>query len=238
MKSVSSAQSSEPFVHIVEDDPGVREGIKTLLDCVSLQSKTYASASEFFASKLPNQVSCLVLDVRLPGLSGFDFQTELANRHINIPIVFITAYGDIAMSVKAIKAGAVEFLTKPVRGEDLLDAVRAALDRDRKRREYEDKTNDLRRRYNALSEREQEVMSFVAAGLMNKRIAEEIGIAEVTVKVHRHKLMKKLGARNVAELVRIASILGLRHAQRDLGEWQIKDQHNGHHTLGRLLGKS
>jgi FixJ family two-component response regulator len=171
-------------------------------------------------------------------LSGFDFQTELANRHINIPIVFITAYGDIAMSVKAIKAGAVEFLTKPFRGEDLLDAVRAALDRDRERREYEDKTNDLRRRYNALSEREQEVMSFVTAGLMNKRTAEEIGIAEVTVKVHRHKLMKKLGARNLADLVRIAKVLGLPHAQRELDEWQINDQHNGHHTLGRLLGKS
>jgi FixJ family two-component response regulator len=237
MKPVSSPQSSEPVVFVVDDDPGVREGIRALLDSVQLQSKTYASASDFFASKLSDQTSCLVLDVRLPGLSGFDFQRELANRQINIPIVFITAYGDIAMSVKAIKAGAVEFLTKPFRGEDLLDAVRAALDGDHKRREYEDKTNDLRRRYNALSGREQEVMSFVAAGLMNKRIAEEIGIAEVTVKVHRHKLMKKLGARNLTDLVRIAKILGIRDAHPDLGEWQINDQHNGHHTLKRLLKK-
>jgi FixJ family two-component response regulator len=238
MKPVSSVQSSEPVVLVVDDDPGVREGIKTLLDSVSLQSKTYASASDFFASKLSDQVSCLVLDVRLPGLSGFEFQTELAKRHINIPIVFITAYGDIAMSVKAIKAGAVEFLTKPVRGEELLDAVRAALDRDRKRREYEDKANDLCRRYNALSEREQEVMSFVAAGLMHKRIAEEIGIAEVTVKVHRHKLMKKLGAKNLADLVRIANVLGPRHTQRDLGEWKINDQYNGHYAMSQLLKKS
>jgi FixJ family two-component response regulator len=211
MKLASSEQSNNSVVLVVDDDPDVREGIKALLDSVSLQSKAYASASEFFDGKLLDQPSCVILDVRLPGLSGFGFQAELAKRHINIPIIFVTGYGDIRMSVKAIKAGAVEFLTKPVRGEDLLDAVHAALDRDRKRREYEDKVHNLRRRYDALSQREQEVMIFVVAGLMNRQVATEVGLAEVTVKVHRHKLMKKLGARSVADLVRIAGLLGLPH---------------------------
>jgi FixJ family two-component response regulator len=215
MKPASSARSSDPIVHVVDDEPGVREIIKALLDSVSLQSKTYASASDFFGSKLSDQASCLVLDVRLPGLSGFDFQTELAKRHINIPIIFVTGHGDIRMSVQAIKAGAVDFLTKPFREEDLLDAVRAGLDRDRIRREYEHKVSDLGRRYNALTDREQDVMTFVIAGLMNKQVAETIGIAEVTAKVHRHKLMKKLGARNLAELVRMGSILRLPHAARE-----------------------
>jgi FixJ family two-component response regulator len=211
MKPASSEQSSDSIVLVVDDDPDLREGIKALLDSVSLQSKAYASATELFGGKLPDQPSCLILDVRLPGLSGFDFQVELAKRHINIPVIFVTGYGDIRMSVKAMKAGAVEFLTKPVRAEDLLDAVRAALDRDRERRKYEDKVHDLRRRYDALSQREQEVMIFVVAGLMNRQVATEVGLAEVTVKVHRHKLMKKLGARSLADLVRIAGILGLPH---------------------------
>jgi len=209
MKASSSEASNNSMVHVVDDDPDIREGIKALLDCVSLQSKAYGSAKEFFGSKLPDQASCLILDVRLPGLSGFDFQNELARRNINFPIIFITGYGDVRMSVEAIKAGAFEFLTKPFRGEDLLDAVRGALDGDRKRREYEDKVHDTRRRYDALSERQQEIMSFVTTGLMNKQVAAAVGIAEVTVKVHRHNLMKKLGARSVADLVRMASILGL-----------------------------
>jgi FixJ family two-component response regulator len=209
MKPASSGHPSDPIVLVVDDDPDVREGIKTLLDSVSLQSKTYASASEVFGSKLSDQTSCLVVDVRLPGLSGFDFQTELANRHINIPIVFITGHGDIRMSVKAIKTGAVDFLTKPFREQDLLDAIRVALDRDRKRRQYEDMVRDLGCRYDALSRRERDVMVFVVAGLMNKQVAGTIGVAEVTAKVHRHNMMKKLGARNLADLVRMASILGL-----------------------------
>jgi FixJ family two-component response regulator len=237
MKPASSGHSRDPLVLVVDDDPLVRELIADVLASIGLQSKAYGSASEFFGSKVPDQATCLILDVRMPGLSGFDLQAELAQKRIKIPIIFLSGYADIRMSVKAMKAGAVEFLTKPFREQDLLDAVRAALDRDRQRREYEDKINDLRRRYNALSEREQEVMSFVAAGLMHKRIAEEIGIAEATVKVHRHKLMKKLGAKNLADLVRIASVLGPRHAQRDLGEWKIKEQYNGHYTLSRLLKK-
>ena len=205
----------DPIVLVVDDDSDVREGLRTLFQSVNLQSKVYGSAPEFFRSKLPNQVSCLILDVRLPGLSGLDFQTELAKVKINIPIIFITGHGDIPMSVKAMKAGAVEFLTKPFREQDLLDAVRAALDRDRKRREDERRTHELHIRFDLLSPREQEVMSLVAAGLMNKQVAAEIGISEVTVKVHRHNIMKKLGARSLADLVRMADALGLPH-RRDL----------------------
>lgn len=198
-----------PIVLVIDDDPDVREGLRALLQSVNLESRAYTSAPEFFRSKLPDQVSCLILDVRLPGLGGLDFQAELAKVNVNIPIIFITGYGDIPMSVKAMKAGAVEFLTKPVREQDLLDAVREALDRDRKRRKSDEEIHELRTRYNALSRREQEVMSLVAAGLMNKQVAAEIGIVEVTVKVHRHNIMKKLGAKSLADLVRMADALGI-----------------------------
>jgi FixJ family two-component response regulator len=163
----------------------------------------------------------------LPGLSGLDFQAELAKVNVNIPIIFITGYGDIPMSVKAMKAGAVEFLTKPIREQDLLDAVRAGLDRDRTRRKSEGKIQDLRTRFGALSLREQEVMSLVASGLMNKQVAAEIGIVEVTVKVHRHNIMKKLGARSFADLVRMADALGLPHgsdkSERTIGPSSHRD---------------
>jgi FixJ family two-component response regulator len=155
MKPASSGHSRDPLVLVVDDDPLVRELIGDVLASISLQSKAYASASEFFGSKVPDQATCLILDVRMPGLSGFDLQAELAQKRIKIPIIFLSGYADIRMSVKAMKAGAVEFLTKPFREQDLLDAVRVALDRDRQRREFENKTNDLHRRYNALSEREQ-----------------------------------------------------------------------------------
>jgi len=219
---MESASHDDCIVIVIDDDPDVREGIRALLQSVRLQSKAYASAPEFFRSKPSNQTSCLILDVRLPGLSGLDFQAKLANACIKIPIVFITGHGDIGMSVKAMKAGAVEFLIKPVREQDLLDAVRTALDRDRKRRECEDKNDDLRSRYNALSQRQREVMTLAATGLMNKQIAAEIGIAEVTVKVHRHNTMKKLGAKSFAELVRMADILGPPHAKEDLAESRMQ----------------
>jgi FixJ family two-component response regulator len=208
----SAVQTDDnPIILVIDDDPDVREGLKALFQSVNLESRAYRSAPEFFRSKLPDQVSCLILDVRLPGLSGLDFQAELAKVNVNIPIIFITGYGDIPMSVKAMKAGAVEFLTKPIREQDLLDAVRAALDRDRTRRKSEGKMQDLRTRFRALSLREQEVMSLVASGLMNKQVAAEIGIVEVTVKVHRHNIMKKLGARSLADLVRMADALGIPH---------------------------
>jgi FixJ family two-component response regulator len=216
---MEAAWHDNSIVIVIDDDSDVREGIGALLESVSLNSKAYASAAEFLRSKRSDQTSCLILDVRLQGLSGLDFQAELANLRINIPIVFITGYGDIGMSVKAMKAGAVEFLIKPVREQDLLDAVRIALNRDRQRRDGEDKTDDLRSRYNALSQRQQEVMTLVVTGLMNKQVAAEIGIAEVTVKVHRHNIMKKLGAKSLPELVRMADILEPPHAKeacRDL----------------------
>jgi FixJ family two-component response regulator len=210
MQPALQGQSDDnPIVLVIDDDPDVREGLRALLQSVNLESRAYTSAPEFFRSKLPDQVSCLILDVRLPGLGGLDFQAELAKVNVNIPIIFITGYGDIPMSVKAMKAGAVEFLTKPVREQDLLDAVREALERDRKRRKSDEEIHDLRNRYNALSPREQEVMSLVAAGLMNKQVAAEIGIVEVTVKVHRHNIMKKLGAKSLADLVRMADALGI-----------------------------
>jgi RNA polymerase sigma factor (sigma-70 family) len=236
MKPASNEQSSDSIVLVVDDEAVIRHGIQDLLHSVGLQSKGFGSATELFGSKLADQASCLILDVRLPGLSGFDCQAELAKRHINIPIIFITGHGDIRMSVTAMKAGAVEFLTKPFREQDLLDAVRAALDRDRERRECENSTRNLRCLYNALTEREQEIMVFVIAGLMNKQVAEEIGIAEVTVKVHRHKLMKKLRAKNLAALVRMASILELPHANPELGKWQINN-HTRHHNPGRLASE-
>jgi FixJ family two-component response regulator len=207
--ALHSQHDDEPIVLVIDDDPDVRDGLKALLHSVNLESKVYRSAPEFLRSKLPDQVSCLILDVRLPGLSGLDFQAELAKVNINIPIIFITGYGDIPMSVKAMKAGAVEFLTKPVREQDLLDAVRAALNQDRERRKSEERMRDLRTRFEALSQREQEVMGLVAAGLMNKQVAAEIGIVEVTVKVHRHNIMKKLGAKSLADLVRMSDALGL-----------------------------
>jgi FixJ family two-component response regulator len=207
--ALHTQHDDEPIVLVIDDDPDVRDGLKALLHSVNLESKVYRSAPEFLRSKLPDQVSCLILDVRLPGLSGLDFQAELAKVNINIPIIFITGYGDIPMSVKAMKAGAVEFLTKPVREQDLLDAVRAALNKDRERRRSEERMRDLRTRFEALSQREQEVMGLVAAGLMNKQVAAEIGIVEVTVKVHRHNIMKKLGAKSLADLVRMSDALGL-----------------------------
>src|SRR5262245_36614478 len=200
-----SNDDDNPVVLVIDDDPDVREGLATLFESVNLRSRSFRSAQEFLRSQIPDQVSCLILDIRLPGLSGLDFQT---NVQIDIPIIFITGHGDIPMSVKAMKAGAVEFLTKPFREQDLLDAVRIALDRDRKRRHREENTHDLCSRFDTLSPREQEVMVLVTAGMMNKQVAAELGISEVTVKVHRHNLTKKLGAGTFTALVRMADALG------------------------------
>jgi len=193
---------TEPrIVFAVDDDPSVRSSLKFLLSTVGLQAETFDSADSFLRKELPDVPSCLVLDVRLPGLSGLEFQRELAARNIPIPIVFLTGHGDIPMSVRAMKAGAVEFLTKPFRDQDLLDAVLAALDRDRARREQEEKVADLRRRFDSLTSREQEVVSMVVAGMLNKQIAAELGTAENTVKVHRSRAMEKMHAQSLADLV-------------------------------------
>jgi RNA polymerase sigma factor (sigma-70 family) len=195
---------TEPrIVFAVDDDPSLRSSLKFLLSTVGLQAETFDSADSFLRKKLPDVPSCLVLDVRLPGLSGLEFQRELAARNIPIPIVFLTGHGDIPMSVRAMKAGAVEFLTKPFRDQDLLDAVRAALDRDRARREQEKKVADLRRRFDSLTSREQEVVSLVVAGMLNKQIAAELGTAESTVKVQRSRAMEKMQAESLAGLIKM-----------------------------------
>jgi RNA polymerase sigma factor (sigma-70 family) len=195
--------TAAPVVFVVDDDASVRSSLKFLLSTVGLQAETLDSADSFLHKKRPDVPSCLVLDVRLPGLSGLDFQRELAARNICIPIVFLTGHGDIPMSVRAMKAGAVEFLTKPFRDQDLLDAVRVALDRDRTRREQEKEVTDLRRRFDSLTSREQEVASMVVAGMLNKQIAAELGTAESTVKVQRSRAMEKMQAESLADLIKM-----------------------------------
>jgi FixJ family two-component response regulator len=184
--------TNNPVVYVVDDHPDVRDGLQALFESVGLRSETFGSTAEFLKGSRGDQPSCLVLDVRLPGLSGLDFQTELSKAQIDTPIIFITGHGDIPMSVRAMKAGAIEFLTKPLREQDLLDAVRVALDADRAQREQKAKTAALRTRFDALSQREKEVMRLVCSGLMNKQAAAEISVSEITVKVHRHNLIHPL----------------------------------------------
>ncbi len=193
----------EPIVFVVDDDPSVRRAMKRLIGCVGLQVELYGSAQEFLASKLPNVPSCLVLDIRLPGTSGLNLQHHLAKANIQIPIIFITAHGDIPMTVRAMKAGALEFLTKPFRDQDLLDAIQQALERDRARRQQDSEIAVLRERFESLSPREREVVAMVVSGMLNKQIAAQIGTAENTVKVHRSRAMEKMQANSLADLVKI-----------------------------------
>lgn len=190
-------------VFVIDDDPSVRSSLKFLIGTVGLQVESFDSANAFLRKKLPDAPTCLVLDVRLPGLSGLDFQGELAARNIRIPIIFITGHGDIPMSVRAMKAGAIEFLTKPFREQDLLDAIRVALERDRVRREREGEMTELRGRFASLTQREQEVITMVVSGMLNKQIAGRLGTAENTVKVQRSRAMEKLKVESVADLVRM-----------------------------------
>jgi RNA polymerase sigma factor (sigma-70 family) len=192
-----------PIVFVVDDDPSVRSSLKFLLSTVGLRVESFVSADTFLQKKPPDAPSCLVLDVRLPGLSGLDFQHELAARNIRIPIVFVTGHGDIPMSVRAMKAGAVEFLTKPFRDQDLLDAIRIALERDRARREQEKEATELQQRFGSLTPREREVISMVVSGMLNKQIGGQLGTAENTVKVQRSRAMEKLNAQSLADLVRM-----------------------------------
>ena len=196
-----------PVVFVVDDDPSVRSSLKFLMSSVGLQVESFDSADALLQRKLPDAPSCLVLDVRLRGLSGLDFQRELAARNCHMPIIFITGHGDIPMSVRAMKAGAVEFLTKPFRDQDLLDAVRIALEKDRERRERKKEVSDLKERFNSLTPREQKVISLVVSGMLNKQIADQLGTAENTVKVHRSRAMEKMQAQSVAELVKMIAKL-------------------------------
>jgi FixJ family two-component response regulator len=213
MQAAKDHSENNPIVFVIDDEADVRDGLQALLGSVGLRSMTFASAAEFLRRGPPTEAGCLILDVRLPGLGGLDFQAHLVSEKIGTPIIFITGHGDIPMTVKAMKAGALEFLIKPLREQDLLDAVRIALDKDLARWENDRKTHDLRVKFHALSGREQQIMALVTAGLMNKQIAAEIALSEVTVKVHRHNIMKKLGARSLADLVRIFDLLGISRRQ-------------------------
>jgi FixJ family two-component response regulator len=198
------------MVLVVDDDPAVRRALTYLFESMELPVKAFSTASELLNSKLPDVPSCLVLDIRLPGGSGLEFQVSLAKAGIRIPIVFVTGHGDIPMSVQAMKAGAVDFLTKPFRDQDMLDAVTRALDQDRKRRAGEKSLSDLRQRFETLTRREREVMALAASGLRNKQIAFQLQLEEITVKIHRGRAMRKMDARSIADLVNMAEKLGIK----------------------------
>lgn len=208
-----SSGGSEPadkrVVVVVDDDAGIRESLGSLFRSVDLHVELFGSPADLLARPAPDVPSCIVLDVRLPGISGLDFQQQLAAAGVNLPVIFMTGHGDIPMSVRAMKAGAVDFLAKPFRDQDMLDAVMSAIERDALRRRDLAAETDLKARYAALTAREREVMGYVTAGLMNKQIAGEIGLSEITVKIHRGSAMRKMNAKSLAELVRMAQALGV-----------------------------
>ena len=203
------ASEQEPIVYVVDDDDALREALSHLMRVVGLKVECFASAQEFLKKKLPDTVGCLVLDVRMPGTSGLTLQEDLGKRGIQIPIIFMTAHGDIPMTVRAMKSGAFEFLPKPFRDQDMLDAVEFAIERDRSRRERDKSHTALRAKFASLTQREREILEFVATGLMNKQIAAKMGIAEITVKIHRGNAIRKMGAKSLAELMKMIQTLGI-----------------------------
>jgi FixJ family two-component response regulator len=211
--SHESASTREPIVFVIDDDESMRRALTNLFQSVGLKVEVYSSASEMLLGKLPDVASCLVLDIRLPGLSGLDFQTELAKANIHIPIIFMTGHGDIPMTVRAMKGGAVDFLGKPFRDQDMLDAVVTAIERDRKRREADKVVGHMQALLETLTPREREVLPLVTSGLMNKQVAAELGLAEITVKLHRGHIMQKMEAKSLADLVRKAETLGIRRTK-------------------------
>jgi FixJ family two-component response regulator len=209
ISKAGNAAAATSVVYVVDDDPSLRDALSSLFRSVGLEVRQFGSAPELLQSKMPEAPSCLVLDIRLPGVSGLDFQAQLGKSGIRMPIVFMTGHADIPMSVRAMKAGAVDFLTKPFRDQDMLDAVYAALEGDRRRWEAEHAMRELSSLYQTLTAREKEVMAHVVKGLMNKQIAGELGLSEITVKIHRGHVMRKMAVRSVADLVRAAERLGL-----------------------------
>ena len=207
---MSDRTNEQAVVFVIDDDEDLRDGLSNLMRSVGLQVRAFASAMDFLKSSLPDTPSCLVLDVRLPGVSGLDFQSELTRKNIGIPIVFMSAHSDIPMTVRAMKAGAVEFLPKPFHDQSMLDAVHSALEKDRQRRKGIGDTSQLRSSFDSLTHREQQIFAYVASGLMNKQIAAETELSEITVKVHRASVMRKMGAKSLADLVRMADALGVR----------------------------
>ena len=199
-----------PIVHVIDDDKSQRETLLSLLHSIDLQGRAYSSVAAFLAAKHPDAPGCLVLDVRLPGISGLDFQAQLAEKGIHLPVVLMSGHGDVPMSVQGMKAGAVDFLMKPFRAQDMLDAINAAIERDEARWAAEAASTDLRQKFESLSPREREVMALVTAGKMNKQVAGDLGLSEVTVKIHRGSVMRKMGVRTLADLVRMAETLRLK----------------------------
>jgi FixJ family two-component response regulator len=205
----TNTRKDESIVYVVDDDDSLREALSHLMEVVGLKVECFATAQDFLKKKLPDVASCLVLDVRMPVVSGLNLQDDLAKAGVHIPIIFMTAHGDIPMTVQAMKAGAVEFLVKPFRDQDMLDAVQLAIERDRARREQDKFLAELRAKFASLTQRERQVIELVATGRMNKQVAAEMGIAEITVKIYRGKAVRKMGARSVAELVKMAQALGI-----------------------------
>jgi FixJ family two-component response regulator len=199
--------NNRPVVHVVDDDPSLRGALESLFDSVGLETRTYAAARDFLDASLADEPGCIVLDIRLPDMSGLEFQVQLTQQGVRMPVIMMTGYGDIPMSVRAMKRGAVDFLPKPFRDQDMLDAVMAAIERDRQRRTADEGASRIRQRFETLTPREQQVMMLVTTGKMNKQVAGDLGISEITAKVHRAAAMRKMGARTLADLVRMAEVV-------------------------------